>query len=234
MNISVTPIDQYQHFTFSATTREGHQVEHPVYHQGSGPPLVLIQELPGIGQQTLYLADKLVAAGFEVIMPHLFGPIGRTRTGMNLLRVFCMRREFKLFSANDSSPVVDWLKALCRKVRDDRNAKGVGVIGMCLTGNFAISLMADDSVLASVVSQPAMPIGKMGALHMSPEEIEQIKRRVDGSNAMRAYRFDKDPLCTATKFNCIHQALNGDGVNRINLEVLPGRRALRIDSGLCR
>jgi len=53
-----------------------------------GAPVVLIQELPGIGVETLRLADELVAAGFPVVTPHLFGPIGRTQMLRNLVRVF--------------------------------------------------------------------------------------------------------------------------------------------------
>lgn len=218
-----TQIDQYAQFQFKAATRERHEIEHTIYHRGQGAPVVLIQELPGIGQETLQLADELVNAGFEVVMPHLFGPIGKTSMVGNLARVFCMRREFTLFAANQSSPMVDWLKALCQHIRTDRGVSGVGAIGMCLTGNFAISLMADDSVLATVASQPAMPIAQPNAIHMSAEEVEQIKERIDVTAPIKAYRFEKDPLSDARKFQCLHDALNTEGHNRIDLQVLPGK-----------
>ena len=223
METSITQIDLYESFKFSAPTAQGNTIQHTVYHRGSGPPVVLIQELPGIGQETLRLADELVRSGFEVIMPHLFGPLGKTSLTANLIRVFCLRREFTLFTANKTSPIVDWLKALCKKIRKDRRVTGVGVIGMCLTGNFAISLMADDSVLAVVASQPAMPFGKLNALHMSATDIDAIKSRIAVTAPIKAFRFDQDPLCDARKFARIDGEFNKEGVNRVDLSVLPGK-----------
>lgn len=167
--------------------------------------------------------DELVNAGFEVVLPHLFGPIGKVSMLGNLARVFCMRREFNVFTANESSPIVDWLKALCKKVQSDRNVAGVGVIGMCLTGNFAISLMADDSVLAAVASQPSLPIAKSNNLHMSVGDIEAVNAGIDATAPIKAYRFERDSLCNADKFKCIHEALNSGGVERIELNVIPGK-----------
>ena len=217
-----TPITEYEKSSFSAPTAGGKDITHDIYRRGSGRPVVLIQELPGIGQETLHLADQLVNAGLEVVMPHLFGPLGKISLAGNLLRVFCMRREFHLFQANRSSPIVDWLKALCRQVRADRGVAGVGVIGMCLTGNFAISLMADDSVLAAVASQPAMPLGKAGALHMSEADILSVRAGIDACAPMKAFRFERDPMCNATKFAAIDERLN-EGGDRVELNVLPGK-----------
>jgi len=222
MTITHTPITQYECFTFSAPLSGRHQASHDVYSRGSGAPIILIQELPGIGQETLRLADRLVDAGFEVVIPHLFGPIGKTAMVGNLARVFCMRREFALFSANRSSPIVEWLKALCSNIREQRGVSGVGVIGMCLTGNFAISLIGDDSVLAAVAAQPAMPFHKQNALHMSPEEISKSRVALDVKGPMLGFRFEEDNMSSASKFQCIHTAFNNDERERIRLETLPG------------
>lgn len=223
MNIPHTPISEFDRSTFSAPLSGGHEVTHDIYVRGAGAPVLLIQELPGIGEETLRLADRLVDAGFEVVMPHLFGPIGKTSMGGNLLRVFCMRKEFSLFSANKSSPIVDWLKALCNEVRESRGAAGVGVIGMCLTGNFAISLIGDDSVLAAVASQPAMPLHKQDALHMSEGEIALSRQALDRKSPMLGFRFSDDKACSAKKFECIHETFNGEGKERIKLHTLPGK-----------
>ena len=222
MSIPHTPIDQFTRTEFSAPTSDGHRISHDIYSRGSGAPVLLIQELPGIGEETLRLSDKLVDAGFEVIMPHLFGPIGRTSMGGNLARVFCMRKEFALFSTRRSSPIVGWLSALCNAVRDSRNVPGVGVIGMCLTGNFAISLIGDDSVLAAVSSQPAMPLHKQGALHMSEREVTRSCQALDRKGYMLGFRFEGDSACSARKFDCIRRAINTGGVERIRLTTLPG------------
>jgi dienelactone hydrolase len=221
MSTPFTPVSNYQCAPFTATTASGTPINHDVYRRGSGAPVVLIQELPGIGPETLRLADEFVANGFEIVLPHLFGPLGKVSTSGNLLRVFCMRREFHLFENNRTSPIVDWLKALCRDVRGKH--RGVGVIGMCLTGNFAISLMGDDSVLAAVSSQPSMPLMKAAELHMSAAEIATVRRRIDATAPMHAYRFAGDPICNAVKYKAIDAAFNTDGVTRVHTHTLPGK-----------
>ncbi len=217
-----TPIAQYRKSIFEAPISTGDTVSHDVYRLGSGAPLVIIQELPGIGPETLRLADRFVEQGFEVVLPHLFGPLEKTSMVGNIARVLCMRREFSLFAANHTSPVIDWLKALCRQVRETSGARGVGVIGMCLTGNFAMSLMADDSVLAAVASQPSMPIGKPRALHMSEADISAVKAGIDDTAPMMALRFEGDKLCSASKFAAIDRTFNDGANDRVQLKTLPG------------
>ena len=214
-----TPIEAYEKSTFSAELASGATITHDVYERGEGPPIVLIQELPGIGVETLRLADKLIDSGLSVVMPHLFGPIGRIAMGGNLLRVFCMRREFSVFASKRTSPVVEWLRALCSAVRQDRAVRGVGVIGQCLTGNFAISLMADDSVLAGVSAQPAMPFHKPSALHMSDADVEEIRAALSEKGPMYAYRCESDKLSPAVKHQAIDVAFNDDA-ERIRLRSL--------------
>jgi dienelactone hydrolase len=223
MTATFTPIADYACAPFAAPLVSGAHISHDVYRRGSGAPVVIIQELPGIGPETLRLADEFVAHGFAVVLPHLFGPLEKTSTGGNLIRVFCMRREFSLFESHRSSPIVDWLKALCREVKAQGQHKGVGVIGMCLTGNFAISLMGDDSVLAAVSSQPSMPLMKADELHMSASDIGVIRQRIDATAPMHAYRFDGDPMCSAAKFQAIDDAFNNDGSTRVVTHTLPGK-----------
>lgn len=218
-----TAIAEYAVSPFSAICTNGTQINHDVYQRGEGPPVVIIQELPGIGPETLRLADEFVSQGFAVALPHLFGPLEKVSIGGNLVRVICMRKEFNLFASHGSSPIVDWLAALCRDLKSQHQVRGVGVIGMCLTGNFALSLMADDSVLAAVGSQPSMPLFKAGALHMSRDEIDRVRHGIDETAPAHAYRFDKDPVCNAAKFRAIDEAFNDGGVQRVVTHTLPGK-----------
>ena len=191
-----------------------------VYTLGAGPPVIVMQELPGIGPQFLAFCRKLAGAGFEVWIPHWFGPLGRT-TPTNLLRVFCMRREFQLFAKNKSSAIVDWMRALTAHVAKTRNAPKVGVIGMCLSGNFCMTLIADEHVWAAVASQPSLPARTEGHVHMSGEEIAASRAAIETKGPMRSYRFEGDPLCDGARFAAIDQAFNDDQV-RVVLNVLPG------------
>ncbi len=216
-------LDGFEQRSFQADTQLGHTIVHDVYTKGdSVATIVIIQELPGIGKETLDLADTFFENGYRVVLPHLFGPLGRTTMLRNLVRVFCMRREFHLFEKQGTSPIVDWLRALCRDLKQTHGATGVGVVGMCLTGNFAISLMADEHVLAGVASQPSMPLLSQTHLHMSSTEIEATRQRLDAEGPMIALRFECDRLCTADKFQQLEQAFNDDR-ERIQLVELPGR-----------
>ena len=158
-------------FPFTAVLTTGGEVTHDVYVGGEGPPIMILQELPGIGPETLELAQRLNDSGFRVYLPHLFGTFGKTQTGKNFTRLFCVRREINMFLKGRESPVAGWMRALANHIRDREGSAGVGVIGMCLTGSFALTLMADDAVLGGVASQPALPIFGGDKLHMSEQDI---------------------------------------------------------------
>lgn len=208
--------------SFEAPSQKGHQIRHDVYTKGDQSATVIVmQELPGIGPETVSLANTLHDGGFRVVVPHLFGRIGQLNMLGNLVRVFCMRREFRLFARNQSSPIVDWLKALCRDLKANHGASGIGVIGMCLTGNFAISLMAEETVLAGVASQPSLPLFQQSALHMSQDEVETVRTRLDEHGPMMGLRFQGDTICQQEKFESIDRAFNEDR-ERIRLTEIPG------------
>lgn len=222
-HMNIPQIDTFDQNSFSAPTRNGDAITHNVYSRGDGPVIVIIQELPGIGQETLALADKFVNKGYKVYLPHLFGPIGKFSGLPNFIRVFCMRKEFAIFEKNKSSPIVDWLKALCQEIRSTESVEGVGVIGMCLTGNFAIALMADEAVLAGVASQPALPMKGANLLHMSDDEIASSRARLTKIGPMKAYRFEEDKMSPPERFEAIDKAFNSGDVTCVDLKTLPGK-----------
>lgn len=215
-------LDGFTKTEFTVRNDAGRPLVHDVYTKGDGPVLVLIQELPGIGPETLELADRFVGRGFRVVMPHLFGPLGKLSVVPNLVRVMCMRREWAVLASHRSSPVSTWLRALCRHLKEQHEVPGVGVLGMCLTGNFGLSLLVDDAVLAGVASQPSMPMHRQDALHMSAEDVVTIRRRLDDLPPAMAFRFEKDVFCRAAKFEALASAFNGDR-ERVRLATLPGR-----------
>ena len=51
-----------------------------------------------------------------------------------------------------------YLRALARDLNETTPGKGVGVIGQCFTGGFALAAAVDDSVLAPILSQPSLPL----------------------------------------------------------------------------
>lgn len=219
---TITQINAYQKEPFTSTLRNGKTVTHDIYKQGNGSKLlILIQELPGIGQETLALADHFVSKNYTVVLPHLFGKIGKTSVVINTFKVFCMRKEFRVFAKNESSPIVDFLSDLCTATKEKYQVQGVAVIGMCLTGNFAISLMANDAVLAGFASQPSLPFGKQQSIHMSPNEITAVKNKLDQVGPMHCARIQGDKICTAKRFDVYRKMFNTDK-ERIILHELPG------------
>jgi len=114
----MTVLDGFDRYDFEGPLDGADRVSHPVYFLGEGPPIVIWQELPGIGQSTADLARKIAAEGYRVYLPHFLGPLGKFQFGRNLARLFCMRREFHLFAAQRSSPIARWIAALCRDIRD--------------------------------------------------------------------------------------------------------------------
>jgi dienelactone hydrolase len=83
---AIPQIESFEKGSFSALTSGGHKITHDVYARGDGPVVVIIQELPGIGQETLALAERFVARGYKVYLPHLFGPLGKTSGLPNFIR----------------------------------------------------------------------------------------------------------------------------------------------------
>jgi len=132
-----------------------------VYVAGTGPAVIVMSEMPGIYPLVARFARWVRDAGFTVWMPHLFGVDGKPLSmayGISSMIRGCISREFRAFAANASSPVVDWLRALAAHAYPLSGGKGVGAIGMCFTGNFALSLMLEPTVRAPVLCQPSMPV----------------------------------------------------------------------------
>ena len=212
----------YTSFDFQAASGRGQTLHHLVYSAGQGPVLLLLQEMPGIGPEMIRLAERFRKEGFQVYIPHLFGPIGEVDRVLNGIRILCMRKEFALFSSGETSPITAWLRALIGTISTRSPFSKMGVIGMCLTGNFALSLMTEGPVHAAVASQPSLPVHRHDVVHMSDADIHALRNAIDQKGDVHAYRFANDPMCTSIRFNALDQALNETGNQRIGLHTLPG------------
>lgn len=196
-----------------------------VYVAGNGPAVVVMTEMPGISPHVARFARWVRDAGFTVYMPHLFGKDGAVPTpaaGVFEIAKACVSREFRAFAANASSPVTQWLRALAAHAHSECGGKGVGAIGMCFTGNFALSMMLEKSVLAPVLAQPSLPLNDPAGMHIAPEELAAVKARMEAEDlTVRAYRFEGDSFCRAERFAAFEAAL-GD---RFEGRVLPDSAA---------
>lgn len=193
-----------------------------VYHRGHGRAVIVMSEIPGITPQVARFATWVADAGFSVWMPQLFGtpmePITPVTAARSLAKV-CISREFRILAAHRSSPIVDWLRALARHAHAECGGPGVGAVGMCLTGNFALAMMLDAPVIAPVLAQPSLPGGlthaQRSGLHASPAEIAAAHDKIDKDGArILGLRFDRDPMCRAERFERLQEEF-GDAFEAI-------------------
>ncbi len=197
-------------------------ITHDTYRKGTGPGVVVIHEIPGITPKVARFAEDVVARGFTVVMPDLVGTPGRAPTpgylAASLVKA-CIAREFTTFALNRTSPVVGWLRAVARRLHQEVGGPGVGAVGMCLTGGFALGMMVDEIMLAPVLSQPSLPLAigasRSGDLNLSPDDEEAvIQRAADGCQVL-GLRFAGDRL-VGTRFATLREKL-GDAFIAVDL-----------------
>lgn len=202
-----------------------------VYRKGQGPAVLVITEMPGISPMVLGFADRVVALGCSVVLPDLFGKAGRDPIAGNRLSAglynlsviarTCVRREFTVLAAGRSSPVVDWLRALATQEHERHGGPGVGVVGMCFTGGFALAMASDKRILAPVLSQPSLPFllgqERRRAIDCSEDDLRCVIDRCSREGLrVIGLRFDGDPLVPPERFAFLRERL-GDGFISVEL-----------------
>ena len=190
-----------------------------VYRKGSGPAVIVMSEIPGITPKVVSFADTIAAAGCTVVMPHLFGEDGLAPSRSRISkagRQVCVSREFTVLATGQSSPVVSWLRQLAAAEHQRCGGPGVGAVGMCLTGGFALAMLVEQSVIASVLSQPSIPIAvgplkkSRGArIDISNTDLATVKQRMatDPDLCVLGYRFELDPLVPQARFSYLAEQL---------------------------
>jgi dienelactone hydrolase len=213
---------------WTATPFTGGGYTHDVYRKGDGPGVVLIPEMPGIHPGVLGLGNHLVDNGFTVAMPSLYGTPGKS-IGAGVVPTLvrgCISKEFAAFATNKKRPVADFLRALARDLNANTPGKGVGVIGQCFSGGFALAAAVDDSVLAPILSQPSLPLPLTPAQRRDPGlsegELKIIEKRAadDGLCAL-GLRFSEDKMSPGERFTTLKARL-GDAFEVIEIDSGPG------------
>ena len=190
-----------------------------VYVAGTGPAVIVMSEMPGISPYVARFARWVRDAGLTVFMPSLFGDDGvlpgTGKTMLTLARA-CISKEFRAFASNATSPVTVWLRALAAQAHKECGGNGVGAIGMCFTGNFALSMMLEKSVIAPVMAQPSMPMHNPSGLAVDPAELAQVKVRMEADDlSVLAFRFEGDSFCKAERFAAYSEALGDRFVGKV-------------------
>lgn len=214
----MTALDSW---TRGAHTADG--TTHDTYRKGSGPGVIVIHEIPGMTPEVIGFAEELVEHGYTVVMPHLFGtPEARMSLGAvarSAVQV-CVSKEFTKLKAGRTSPVAGWLRSLARELHAELGGPGVGALGMCFTGGFALAMMVDESVAAPVLAQPSLPlpVGRTrGAdLGLAPADLDVVRRRAREGCPVLGLRYAKDPA-VGSRFDTLTTEL-GEGFIKVELE----------------
>ena len=218
-------VDALDSWTRSEHTADvdGRSTSHPVWRKGTGPGVVVVHEMPGLTNGVIRFGEELVAAGYTVLLPHLFGPAGRDFSNLDVARVLpgiCVSREFTKLARGVTTPVAGWLRSLARELHAELGGPGVGALGMCFTGGFALAMMVDESTVAPVVCQPSVPFvgssARAADLNLSPTDAEVVRRRAGEGCAVLGVRYASDPLVGA-RFDTL-TSLIGDAFIRVELD----------------
>ena len=208
-------------WTKSSFTADGKT--HDTYRKGSGPGVVVIHEIPGMTDKVIGFGQTVVDAGFTVVMPQLFGDPGAPASPKQLAKALgqvCVSSEFTKLATGVTTPIAGWLRALARDLHGELGGPGVGALGMCFTGGFALAMMVDDSVVAPVLAQPSVPfpVGRKRSadLNLSPEDLATVKQRAAAGCPVLGLQYEGDPS-TGSRFATLRREL-GDNFRAVEFE----------------
>jgi dienelactone hydrolase len=204
-------------------------VAHDVLRSGEGPAVIVMAEIPGITPAVADFARRVRDLGCTVVLPVLFGEPGREPSGGYTAKSFgraCVSKEFAAFATRRTAPVAEWLRALARYAHDSCGGPGVGAVGMCFTGGFALGMMADESIIAPVLSQPSLPLPPFSkkakaSVQLSDADLAAAKGRVADGVCVLGLRFTGDIAVPTERFETLRQEL-GDGFIGVEIDSSEG------------
>lgn len=184
-------------------------ISHPVWFGGDGSPIILMHELDGFIPAFMELALKL-SETFTVHAPVFYGEVGEDFGGLTgpIRAYFCMRREFEVFRLGRTSPIAGWVRDLAADIhhRSD-GVKGVGVVGMCMTGGIVLATISHASVAVGVAAQPSLPLALIGSPQRCQEDLgmnpDDIQAAADSGTPVLTLRYGCDPICPAQRIASI-------------------------------
>jgi dienelactone hydrolase len=137
----------------------------------------------------------------------------------------CVSREFTTFARGRTSPVVGWLRALGARAHEECGGPGIGAVGMCFTGGFALGMMVDERMLAPVLSQPSLPAplgaAARSALDLAADDLAAVKRRAADGVCVLGLRFTGDGASPPERFETLRREL-GDAFIGVEIDSSKG------------
>jgi dienelactone hydrolase len=204
--------DPFEGFDRLVFTAEGRT--YPLFRIGSGPGIIVMTEMPGISPKVAAFARRLADEGYTAVLPSMFGDPGREpslRYGLKSMIPACVAKEFAALAADRTAPVTLWLRALAKQVHKECGGPGVGAVGMCFTGGFALAMMIDDTTVAPVLSQPSLPIAvsksRRPGIGLSPADLAAVKVRAAAGCDVLGLRFTGDKFVPKERFETLRREL---------------------------
>jgi carboxymethylenebutenolidase len=137
------------------------------------PMVLLLPDMLGVTDAHLDCAQRLSQLGFQVLLPDLYSGIGAKKYCMKMLfSAVCRNNEPEAAPLQEIHLIVDYAKSL-----PNVKVGGIGIIGMCLTGGFALQMALRDDVTAPVVFHHAF--GRSGS-GLPPACAAKIDKTVQG------------------------------------------------------
>ena len=199
-------------------------VTRAVFRAGSGPGVIVIHEVPGVTPLVAAFGRRVAEQGFTAVLPSLFGTPGKSPSAGYIARSMlhgCVSREFATFALRSTSPVTEWLRALARQVHAECSGPGVGAVGMCLTGGFALAMAVDDELLAPVLSQPSLPLAltrsRARDVGVSDADLARVRERTAEGLCVLGLRFTGDRAVPAARFERLREEL-GDAFIAVEID----------------
>ena len=232
-------VDGFQPFCFTDSAKRTHQV-YVSQGKAGGPPVILLHELPGLVDADLCAATRLAEAGFTVVAPLFFGEPGGEGRGIRPAFSHCDDDEFACNSGRATSPIVKWLRELTVEAYARwRHGKGVGVVGMCLTGAFPLAMLREQVVVAPVLCQPTLPFSPWNpfvrfgwftdtkALAVSDDDLRYARDERDVP--LLGIRYEDDWRCPKERF----ERLQHEFGSRFDSLVLKGSHHSTLGGDFC-
>lgn len=200
-----------------------------VHRIGSGPPLILLHEVPGTGPHFVELAKNLAAEGYTVYAPVFFGTFGH-REGKTSLVKRCASRDWNCVG-NTLSRAAEDLEKTVDVVRALHKAQDIGVIGMCLTGNLPLAVASEANIGAVVLAQPALPIASGPLVRKIGLTEAQIAEAKSGNVPMLTFGFTEDCIAPPERLQALKDVF-GEQLRVLPVEVEDEKDAFRFHAVL--
>lgn len=207
-------------------------ITHTVLRSGTGPAVIVMAEIPGITPKVAEFARRIRDLGLTAVLPDLFGIAGRDPNpqahgwpaaagymARTVLQI-CIRREFVVLATGRSSPVTAWLRALGAHEHERCGGPGIGAVGMCFTGGFALAMAVDDRLVVPVLSQPSMPVPltrrQRCGVDIGAADLATVQQRCADGLTVLGLRFTSDRFVPDERFAYLRRQL-GDSFIAVEL-----------------